>query len=54
VRSPRGRTSRITDAIRAGDEAAAMRRMARHVCGFARAAAEVDVRERVELADPES
>ncbi|MER7183755.1 FadR/GntR family transcriptional regulator [Streptomyces hyaluromycini] len=46
--------ARITDAIRAGDEAAAMRRMARHVCGFARTAAEVDVRERVELADPES
>ncbi|MFI5798062.1 FadR/GntR family transcriptional regulator [Streptomyces sp. NPDC051677] len=36
--------ARITDAIRAGDEAAAARRMTRHVCGFAQAAAEVDHR----------
>lgn len=43
--------ARITDAIRDGDRAAATRRMTRHVCGFARAAAEVDGRERVELAE---
>ncbi|MFI1035358.1 FadR/GntR family transcriptional regulator [Streptomyces sp. NPDC020951] len=36
--------ARITEAIRAGDEAAAARRMTRHVCGFARASAEVDSR----------
>ncbi|MFF3336366.1 FadR/GntR family transcriptional regulator [Streptomyces sp. NPDC002888] len=41
--------ARITEAIRAGDEGAAMRRMSRHVCGFARAAADVDVRERPAL-----
>ncbi|MCX4766551.1 FadR family transcriptional regulator [Streptomyces sp. NBC_01275] len=46
--------TRITEAVRAGDSAAAMRRMSRHVCGFARAAAEVDGRERVELTKPES
>jgi GntR family transcriptional repressor for pyruvate dehydrogenase complex len=41
--------AKITDAIREQDEAAAMRRMTRHVCGFARAAAEVDGRELLEL-----
>lgn len=41
--------ARITEAIREGDAAAARRRMTRHVCGFARVAAEVDPRERVEL-----
>ncbi|KAK1184947.1 FCD domain-containing protein [Streptomyces sp. NBS 14/10] len=45
--------TRINEAIRAGDEAAARRRMSRHVCGFARAAAEVDRRDRVELTEPE-
>ncbi|MGW3565738.1 FadR/GntR family transcriptional regulator [Streptomyces sp. NPDC000941] len=45
--------TRITEAIRAGDEAAARRRMSRHVCGFARAAAEVDRRDRVELTEPQ-
>lgn len=44
--------ARITEAIRAQDGPAAMRRMARHVCGFARAAAEVDQRQRVELPAP--
>ncbi|MEU1180321.1 FCD domain-containing protein [Streptomyces sp. NPDC005820] len=39
--------TRITEAIRAGDEAAAARRMTRHVCGFAAAAAEVDDRESI-------
>lgn len=43
--------ARITEAIRAGDAAAAQRRMSRHVCGFAQVAAEVDRRERVELAE---
>lgn len=46
--------TRITEAIRAGDEAAARRRMSRHVCGFARAAAEVDTREGLELGESES
>ncbi|GGQ33333.1 FadR/GntR family transcriptional regulator [Streptomyces mutabilis] len=41
--------ARITEAIRSGDEEAAHRRMSRHVCGFARAAAEVDGRELVDL-----
>ncbi|MFF5254522.1 FadR/GntR family transcriptional regulator [Streptomyces leeuwenhoekii] len=41
--------ARITEAIRAGDAEAARRRMSRHVCGFARAAAEVDDRERLDL-----
>ncbi|MFI1212975.1 FadR/GntR family transcriptional regulator [Streptomyces sp. NPDC020802] len=45
--------ARITDAIRAGDGTTARRRMSRHVCGFARAAAEVDPRERVDLARTE-
>ncbi|WP_330293215.1 FadR/GntR family transcriptional regulator [Streptomyces sp. NBC_00576] len=44
--------ARITEAIRAQDGPAAMRRMTRHVCGFARAAAEVDQRQRVELPEP--
>nr|WP_203729509.1 FCD domain-containing protein [Streptomyces sp. SID12501] len=44
--------ARITEAIRAQDGPAAMRRMTRHVCGFARAAAEVDQRQRVELPAP--
>ena len=44
--------ARITEAIRDGDDAAAMRRMTRHVCGFAQAAAQVDERGRVELVDP--
>ncbi|MEV0580236.1 MULTISPECIES: FadR/GntR family transcriptional regulator [unclassified Streptomyces] len=43
--------AKVTEAIRAGDNAAAQRRMSRHVCGFARAAAEVDPRERLDLAD---
>ncbi|MEU6541171.1 FCD domain-containing protein [Streptomyces sp. NPDC047000] len=41
--------ARITEAIRAGDAEAAHRRMSRHVCGFARAATEVDGRELVDL-----
>ncbi|MGP2441543.1 FadR/GntR family transcriptional regulator [Streptomyces sp. JW3] len=41
--------TRITEAIRAQDPEAAHRRMSRHVCGFARAAAEVDGRELVDL-----
>ncbi|WNM31864.1 FCD domain-containing protein [Streptomyces sp. Li-HN-5-11] len=45
--------ARITEAIRSGDAAAARRRMSRHVCGFARAAAEVDPRERVGLPETE-
>ncbi|MDX3382257.1 FCD domain-containing protein [Streptomyces niveiscabiei] len=45
--------AKITEAIRSRDAAAARRRMSRHVCGFARAAAEVDGRERVELTEPE-
>ncbi|WP_327692782.1 FadR/GntR family transcriptional regulator [Streptomyces sp. NBC_00459] len=44
--------ARITEAIRAQDGPAAMRRMTRHVCGFARAAAEVDQRQRVGLPEP--
>ncbi|MGW3651110.1 FadR/GntR family transcriptional regulator [Streptomyces sp. NPDC000878] len=44
--------ARITEAIRSQDGPAAMRRMTRHVCGFARAAAEVDQRQRVELPEP--
>ncbi len=43
--------ARITEAIRTGDAEAARRRMTRHVCGFARAAAEVDQRDRLELPD---
>ncbi|WP_309058843.1 FCD domain-containing protein [Streptomyces sp.] len=41
--------ARITEAIRSGDAEAAHRRMSRHVCGFARAAAEVDERELLDL-----
>jgi DNA-binding FadR family transcriptional regulator len=41
--------ARITEAIRSGDAEAAHRRMSRHVCGFARAAAEVDGRELLDL-----
>lgn len=44
--------ARITDAIRAGDDAAAMRRMSRHVCGFAAAVAPFDRRDRVDLLEP--
>lgn len=45
IRELTGRAhTRITEAIRAGDEAAA-RRMTRHICGSAVAAAEVDDRE---------
>ncbi|WP_345679072.1 FadR/GntR family transcriptional regulator [Yinghuangia aomiensis] len=40
---------KIADAIRAGDRAAASRRMTRHVCGFSIAAADVDQRGRVDL-----
>ena len=43
--------ARITEAIREQDEAAATRRMTRHVCGFARAAAEVDGRDLLELGE---
>ncbi|MFF5302929.1 FadR/GntR family transcriptional regulator [Streptomyces sp. NPDC013161] len=46
--------ARITEAIRDRDSEAATRRMTRHVCGFARAAAEVDHRDGVELTDPEN
>ncbi|MFI1354671.1 FadR/GntR family transcriptional regulator [Streptomyces sp. NPDC020898] len=44
--------ARITEAIRAQDGPAAMRRMTRHVCGFARAAAEADQRQLVALPEP--
>ncbi|WP_329281197.1 FadR/GntR family transcriptional regulator [Streptomyces sp. NBC_01451] len=44
--------ARINEAIRAQNGPAAMRRMTRHVCGFARAAAEVDQRQRVGLPEP--
>ena len=44
--------ARITEAIRAQDGPAAMRRMTRHVCGFARAAAVADQRQRVGLPEP--
>ncbi|MER5660291.1 FadR/GntR family transcriptional regulator [Streptomyces mirabilis] len=44
--------AKITDAIRDQDGPAAMRRMARHVCGFADAAARVDRRGQVELSGP--
>jgi DNA-binding FadR family transcriptional regulator len=44
---------KITEAIRQQDGPAAMRRMTRHVCGFARAAADIDQRDRVELSDPD-
>ncbi|WP_330307907.1 MULTISPECIES: FCD domain-containing protein [unclassified Streptomyces] len=44
--------AKITEAIRERDGAAAMRRMARHVCGFADAAARVDRRDQVELSGP--
>ncbi|MBA2947869.1 FadR family transcriptional regulator [Streptomyces sp. PSKA28] len=43
----------IAKAIRDGDPAAARRRMERHVCGFARAAARVDSRESLDLAGVE-
>ena len=42
---------RITEAIREQDEAAAARRMSRHVCGFARAAAQVDERGLLDLGE---
>ncbi|WP_345624614.1 FadR/GntR family transcriptional regulator [Streptomyces ziwulingensis] len=45
--------ARVTEAIRARDAAAAHRRMSRHVCGFARAATEVDGRELVALPEAE-
>ncbi|MCX4831354.1 FCD domain-containing protein [Streptomyces sp. NBC_01016] len=41
--------ARVTESIRAGDQAGAKRRMERHVCAFARAAGRVDQREGVEL-----
>ncbi|MFJ9176052.1 FadR/GntR family transcriptional regulator [Streptomyces sp. NPDC102360] len=41
--------ARVTESIRARDEAGAKRRMERHVCAFARAAGRVDRREGVEL-----
>ncbi|WP_405864204.1 FadR/GntR family transcriptional regulator [Streptomyces sp. NBC_00005] len=41
--------ARVTKAIRERDEAGAKRRMERHVCAFARAAARVDRRERLDL-----
>ena len=43
---------KIAEAVREGDSAAAMRRMNRHVCGFARAVAGVDGRGVLELAEP--
>ncbi|MEH0421307.1 FadR/GntR family transcriptional regulator [Streptomyces sp. B21-083] len=45
--------AKVTEAIRAKDAAAARRRMSRHVCGFARAASEVDRREQVGLTESE-
>ncbi|MET9387754.1 FCD domain-containing protein [Streptomyces sp. NPDC002928] len=45
--------ARVAQAIREQDEAGAKRRMERHVCAFARAAARVDHRERLELTDEE-
>jgi len=44
--------ARVTEAIRARDDAAASRRMARHVCGFSHAVAQVDRRARVALSEP--
>jgi GntR family transcriptional repressor for pyruvate dehydrogenase complex len=46
--------ARITEAIRQQDEAAAARRMTRHVCGFARAAAQVDERGLLDLGESAS
>ena len=46
--------ARITEAIRARDEQAAARRMTRHVCGFARAAARVDERGLLDLGEAAS
>jgi len=43
--------ARITEAVREQDEAAAARRMSRHVCGFARAAAQVDERGLLDLGE---
>jgi len=43
--------TKITDAIREQDSPAAMRRMARHVCGFAHAVAHIDRRDGVELSE---
>lgn len=43
--------AKITEAIREQDEPAATRRMTRHVCGFALAAAEVDERDLLELGE---
>ena len=43
--------ARITEAIRERDEEAASRRMARHVCGFARASAQVDGRGLLDLGE---
>lgn len=44
--------AKITEAIRAQDGAAAMRRMSRHVCGFADAVAAVDRRILVAVPEP--
>ena len=41
----------ITDAIRAGDPAAAMRRMTKHVHGYAEAVVQVEQRTEIDLAD---
>lgn len=46
--------TRITDAIRKQDTAAATRRMGRHVCGFSAAVADIDSRGGVELSAPEA
>lgn len=46
--------ARITDAIRKQDDAAAGRRMGRHVCGFSAAVAGVDERAQVELRGAEA
>ena len=46
--------ARITEAIQQQDEAAAARRMTRHVCGFARAAAQVDERGLLDLGESAS
>ncbi|MER5437713.1 FCD domain-containing protein [Streptomyces sp. NPDC002790] len=46
--------ARVTRAIRERDEVGAKRRMERHVCAFARAAARVDRRERLELEPDEA
>jgi GntR family transcriptional repressor for pyruvate dehydrogenase complex len=43
--------AKVTEAVREQDEAAAARRMSRHVCGFARAAAQVDERGLLDLGE---